>query len=773
MTLKRSTHSSTHNNPHNIPIRKLMREDLRRRTWMIALSCLGSFTMSPVAFLFMYSASGSASVSPLSQARLNAAAEQGADMLAGEMASRFLSYFSTIHLALQMFILAVGALIVAGCGFQYLYSRRMVDLYHSTPATRERLFLALWLNGFLIWFVPFALGQISVCILALYYIGRPAFWGGVTLLLCKEFGLFVLCFLILYNASLVAVVISGNAKNAFVNMFIYGFGVLAIYATVFAYLSRYLDTFYLYDNWVYAPPVIALSPFAAPIFLCISFLARIPELFPAGSAAFEASQWMNLLIPSIVMMLVNFGLAMVLYKRRPSELAERGIDNKYFRIPLNFVTSVFCGLWLSLFFSLITENGSLGWALFGAVFGCVLAFACMNILHHTTFKALFAHKLQLAVTLIFTCSILFVFHYDAFGYDTYLPKKDSITGLSFYSTAFSGEGFGIMEYADGVYRQYRYTDMPEDMIFTDQEQNYRLLETLVDTNNFHPEEGGHAYTIHVKVDTTHGSYRRSYVFHTEGANMDALQPFLESDAFREYFHPAAYGMMKTPAHIDIKTIDNDTIGLTDPERVEQLYRAYAQDFTEHFTSDSAITYSNSNRMFYMNYAYPKETANADEKRQYYHLSMNVPVWYEHTSALLKEWYPQGIWSQDDMDIDSLTVSINRAGSTLVSLQEYLGETESSETAELSESAESAAISKSKDSSGSWNRLIEDPAELAALKPYLYIGRYNGNEFILIGKVNIILHGNSEQDSKHTLSCNCYLKRGNIPEGFAESLTFDP
>lgn len=769
MTLKLSTHSSNHNNSHNIPLRKLMREDLRRRSWMTALSCLGSFMASPVAFLFMYSSSNS----PYSQARLEAASAQGADMLAKELASRFLDYLASAHLIFQMSILAIAALVAAVCGFQYLYSRRMVDLYHSTPATRERLFLALWLNGFLIWFVPFLLGQLSVWALALYFIRIPACWGGVTLLLCKEVGLSVLCFLILYHASLVAVMFSGNAKNAVVNLFIYGVGVIGIYMTFFAYMSGYLDTFHLPDYWIYSTPVIALSPLAAPVFLCISFIARIPET-SAGTAfeTFAASQWMSLLIPSILIMLLNLGLAMALYKRRPSELAERGVENKFFRIPLNFVTSVFCGLWISLFFGLITGNRSLGWALFGAIFGCVLAFACMNILHHTSFKALFAHKLQLAVTLVFTCLVLLVFHYDAFGYDTYLPKKDSITGLSLYSRTFTGEGFGFQEVENENFMRYSGKTMPETAMFTDPEQIYRLLESLVDTNNYHPEESGRSYSLQVMVNTTHGSYRRNYIIHTEGANMEALQPLLESDAFQDYFHPAARGVMKTPAHIDIKTVDSQSIGLTEPMRVEQLYRAYAQDFSEHYTADIAVT-SPSQRMFYLNYAYPSTGAGTEEA-EYYHLSMEVPAWYERTIALLQEWYPQDIWSQEDMELASLVVSINSQSVNLQksTLLEYLGVAEAADAAGGSASAEAASTEE-----GVWSRLVEDPAELAALKPYLYIGRYTGSEFVSIGKVSILLPEASEQSSeenpKHTISYNCYLKRGEIPKGFVESLTFNP
>lgn len=745
-----------------------MREDMRHRSWMLTLSCLGSFIASPVLFLLTYTISSGREYASV---RLDIAAALDPAMVAQELSEYFLYYFATEHLIFQMIVLFIGALILAVRGFQYLYSRRMIDLYHSTPATRERIFLSIWLDGFLIWFLPFLLGHLSVYILALYQIRMPAFWGGLTVLMLKELGILTLCFLILYNACLVPVMISGNAKNAFVNMLIYGLTVLLVYATYFGYMARYLDTFYLRDDSFLTSPFIAFSPLASPIFLCGYFSNRVLNDPSATDFMIDTPHWIVLLVVSVVLMLANLFIAMALHKRRPSELAERGVENPWFRIPLNAIASVLAGLSLSLFFSVIELDKNLGWTLFGAVFGCVLTFACMNILHHASFKALFRHKLQLALTLAFTLGVMFAFFYDAFGYDRYLPKEKDITGITLYSTSFCGSGFGIVKDENGLYtRSYTIFDAPGNITFTDKEQNYRLLKTLVDQCNNRPElisKDSRALSVSVRVHTTHGSYARTYlVYYKTLSDLEALKPFVESAEFREFHHPAASGILDPPVQINVDSLDNRTFSVKEPQRIAQLYQAYAQDFTEHF--DIACALKNSDRTLQLEYNYPDSSTGSTSLRNR-RFNMNVPAWYGRTTALLREWFPEAVWTKEDLDLTTLSIDIGSlaAGDTLASLQAYLGLPEDAKQSAQDQSAISSESSERSERKYSWSRVITDPVELKALQPYLYLGSYSSNTFVSVGNLTIL----RDDDPKHIISLQCYMKRGEIPPGFAESLHY--
>ena len=111
---------------------KGMIEDLRRRIWMIALSCLASFMAFPVVYLL---------VKQDWDRRVGYwYPEIGWDLLEYRVESvvEFFHYYMTIGGGI---VLGVGALIVGIFGFRYVFSKKMIDLYHSVPVTRKQLFL--------------------------------------------------------------------------------------------------------------------------------------------------------------------------------------------------------------------------------------------------------------------------------------------------------------------------------------------------------------------------------------------------------------------------------------------------------------------------------------------------------------------------------------------------------------------------------------------------------------------------------------------------------
>lgn len=752
---------------HNISLGMLMRENLRRRTWMAALSLLGSFITCPVAFLFYISLPTSDLPDEIQRAE--------------QTAERIYEYLCSGHLIMQMTVIYIGAFITAIYGFQYLYSRKTVDMYHSMPVTRSRLFWTVYIDGLLIWLVPFLLGNLSVCLLSLHAIGMPAYWPGVTVLLLKEAVLLPLCFLILYNACLVPVMFSGNAGNAFLNTLIFGLSVLCCYLTGLGYMCCYLDTFYVSSDQICPLAVVGLSPLASPVYLCVYFVERSTGLAnPQQPVPLTDSQWAFLLLCVTAVMLFHLALAVVLYKRRPSELAERGVENRWFRIPLRFAASLLAGLLLSLFFGVLIGTLEPAWIIFGAVFGCTLAFAIMNILHHASFKAVLSHRLQLLATLAVTCAIVLCFRFDVFGYDAYLPDKDSITGLSLFSYQLKGQVYGLQKDSDGYYVRTSSPNLRDTVVFTDAEENYRLLKLLVDANSGEVEEdliGEYRYTLTVRVNTTSGSYNRIYNFYQTPESLEALRPFVESEVFRTAYYPAESGTIDPPSQIIGKSMDKSNVLINEPEKIEQLYRAYAMDFAEHFDLNSAA-FAGYPGLVTLQYMYPR--SQSGEFTDYHYLNMNVPAWYDRTLALLRQWNPEFPWSLEDVEIQSLQVMIDNSDceydlSDPLALKHYLGEGTDSPAgpnapAKAAASGETAVES---DGSYSWNRLLtarSDSDELERLKPYLYLGyrgdrAFMGDDYVPIGKLKAV----SPYHPEDVIKCLCYMKKGEIPEGFAESL----
>lgn len=121
---------------------KIMKEDLRHKIWMMALSVLTSTLMLPVVWLIWWS---------------NRSGSGATDALFLLEENRPKAILQTIDFFRGHFMLAGGFQTVAGAlvtglsGFRYVFHKNMVDTYHSMPVKRSTLFASGYLNGILIW----------------------------------------------------------------------------------------------------------------------------------------------------------------------------------------------------------------------------------------------------------------------------------------------------------------------------------------------------------------------------------------------------------------------------------------------------------------------------------------------------------------------------------------------------------------------------------------------------------------------------------------------
>ena len=120
---------------------KVMREDMRHRVGMVVLSVLESFLLLPVAWLIFTNQLG------------------GSVQIHGEESWGLIQdifVFFDGYLMLTGRLIAVSSVLTAGLGgFRFLFHKNMVDTYHSMPVSRDVLYGACYVNGILVWFVPF------------------------------------------------------------------------------------------------------------------------------------------------------------------------------------------------------------------------------------------------------------------------------------------------------------------------------------------------------------------------------------------------------------------------------------------------------------------------------------------------------------------------------------------------------------------------------------------------------------------------------------------
>ena len=124
---------------------KLLKEDLRQRLWTIVLAAIVFILPVPIYIAMEISGSWGFGTGML---------DNFARRLAEPMAR------DSIWLVL---VTVCGALICAVSGFGYLFSKKKVDFFHSLPVKRETLFAVRYINGVLIYLVPYLAMAAAVC----------------------------------------------------------------------------------------------------------------------------------------------------------------------------------------------------------------------------------------------------------------------------------------------------------------------------------------------------------------------------------------------------------------------------------------------------------------------------------------------------------------------------------------------------------------------------------------------------------------------------------
>lgn len=535
-----------------ISLAKLIRENLRRRVWMLALSCLASFMACPVLFLLMI---------PSSRSYVFRSPEQ--------ILVDVLSYLKNCHQIAQLIVLTVGALIVAVEGFSYLFSKSQVDLYHSAPTTRSRIFFANYLTGFLIWFVPFLIGSLFVWGLSLSYVAGSGGAGTVSLLMIKLSGWLILAFLSVYHLCLLAVMFSGSRLPAIINLLILGLIVSAVYLVFYLLFNTCFDTFM--DFTLPEQLIVMLSP----------LISGFAYFYETGSPLYYAV--------FLLLLVLNLAGAWALYRKRPSELAERGVSNPWFHTPLRLVVSFVGALYGALFFMALSDALFI-WGVFGCVLFCVMIFGILDVIYHKSFKGFLSHKLQMALTVIAAVLVFLVFQLDLLGYDSYVPDEKNIVSASLYVPAFQDSSSHYI-FQDG-YLDYQTVYFTESYQTEDAAALHRLLTDGVQA------DGSHQIYVDIKLKNGMHFYRHFGLAKTENT-MELLRPFIESEDYLNNYYGFYLGNLGVPDYIAVEPLDMpqessevsaDAPVIRDSGNVEALMAALRQDFLEHSTMEELDLY---------------------------------------------------------------------------------------------------------------------------------------------------------------------------------------
>lgn len=483
---------------------RTMREDLRHKMWMVALSVLGNLLALPVLYLLYTGQAGDGM-------------EKITDL--NRQINGIASFFRKLLPVSAGIIAVAGALIVGLAGFRYVFYKNRTDTYHSIPVKRRTLFLTGWLNGLLVWLIPFLVSLLATGLLAgtklvllsekARTLSLPPMEGGaegygvvvfsvgemLEKLFCAAAVVFIL-FLLVYHLTLLAVMLCGNILNTLVTLLVLGVGGIAVYFLIWSFFDLYLDTFLSTLSTESIQWIFHLSPLADALYLLLDFCSAEEQVFRSGYLG-------SLAVAGILGV-----LAFIAYQKRPSELAGQGLKNRLVKILIQLVASLCAAMGGWLVFWMITEE--IVWSVFGTLLVGILTFGILEIVFSMEFRAFFRHKLEMATVLAAGLLIGFGFYGDWIGYDTYLPDKEEIAEISIYSDFCTN----ITEWKGGADREAHINKLH----IQDAAAAYAFLETAVAyTENGLTEEisGQYPYDeaewVTAKVVLKNGrSYYRGY-----------------------------------------------------------------------------------------------------------------------------------------------------------------------------------------------------------------------------------------------------------------------
>lgn len=595
---------------------KVMQEDLRHKVWMAALSALGSFLMITVVWLIWWSnQAGYRELAELRDTRFELDIKA---FVIGET----IVFFHDFVTVMGGLVAIAGGVIAGLFGFRYVYHKNMVDVYHSLPIKRDLLFGAGFLNGFLIWFVPFLISYLPTVILAGGFIRGL---GGSGQDIRQLVGTAVLSvavlatvFLLVYGLVLTAVMLSGNILNTLVAMMTLGFGVISLSGILYAFFAFYMDRFYGSWNWQGAIH-------ASPLFAACNLLYRRMENDTGVGGILALDLGIAVLLCCC---------AWLLYRKRASELAEHGIRNRAAGLFMKIVAGIVAGMGGWLLFMLFTAKITVFWGIFGMVLAGGLCTGVLGIIFDMDFKAFFAHKRQMVAILAATLLLCTAFHQDWPGYDDYLPPKEKIAQIA----------LGVAGEFSNRYIADKSEQSPlQNMQYEDADTIYAYLESAMGERT--------GITVPTKVTLRSGRSYYRYYWLDRGAR-ELLWPLVTSESYLRAAFCIEGEMIQDCEEFDLRRgSGEETFRLKDYAKgtFEGIMEAYNRDVLE---DPSGVFAEKGRRLVGMYFGI--KAADGRSAR----VSISVYDTMEHTvAALEKAGFGEWVSEADPGEIVSVTLKI--------------------------------------------------------------------------------------------------------------------
>lgn len=527
----------------------LQKEDMKNRIWVLALGALLFLVLRVVGFMMMIERWLSQDYSLARNIILVYLEEE---LMPGSE---------------SIFALALIMAVLCGItGFSFLFSKRKVDFYHSLPVRRDTLFLAHYVNGIIIYVVLYFVSWLAV----LFICGTNGLLTGrIIQIALVALGTDILFYLLIYHVVILAVLLTGNLLISFCATGVFFFLAPWIETIFYGYQSSYFSTYFVNhydwnsDQQYYNSIGMVLSRIFSYGHAKGSMAQYLSPVTAYMSTNREFARKMEISLLFVLQLLIAAAVVIVSFlvirkinAIRPSEGAGRAVVFQKIKMPVKIVIMVVGSMTTGLFFAKTGVDIQGAWLWFGVILGILLFHCIMEICFEFDIQAVLFHKRQCLITALAALSMVAVFRYDLFGYDTYLPKEDSIHTVSV-----------DLQDIERDLNYYKITEEEGDNSYLD--KSYMLL----DRNAM--EEISKVYEL-AKACVSRYENRSNYKSTVEAVPL-VTQPIVEEDAIA----------ISQEQRVEEETYTNIVIKYN-LKSGRQVYRSYSMPLQEVFDMMDAI-----------------------------------------------------------------------------------------------------------------------------------------------------------------------------------------
>lgn len=354
----------------------------------------------------------------------------------------------------ELFALNGGILFFVGCfavlagiqGFSYLYDRSKIDFYYSKPVKASSRFCTIWLNGFLIFVIPYVLGS---CINLLLAAASGVMDMALFLTWVEGIVLTTGFYLSIYSIVILAVMLTGKLLITIMGIAVFLLYEMAIRGLIYWMYSFSFHFFYEHSETDWYVPW--LSPFKAM------------SMYWDGKIGVACTFLWFVLFAAVIL-----AVAYWCYKKRPAELAGSAMTfqgiKPFIKIGIAVPVALVAGLATAgiMEYEPLDGEGSPFFPIILGVLFLLLACGEIQVIYEADIKAMFRKKRDIVISAVLTLIIVLIFRFDLLGYDSRMPKMSEIESVSIvtandsrYSAIFYDENMKQLtkeEYADKYMR---------------------------------------------------------------------------------------------------------------------------------------------------------------------------------------------------------------------------------------------------------------------------------------------------------------------------------